>query len=75
MHGKARLHVTQVVSGLDLSGSQSDGGTTADAVEGDFPGMDKDVIQAVHQERAPGVHCHGGIVGHCPEVLQLCHQG
>jgi hypothetical protein len=75
VHREARLHGAQVMSGLDLSGGQGYSGAMIDAMESDVPSADRDVLQAVHQERAPSVHRHGGIVGRHLEVLQLHRQG
>jgi hypothetical protein len=48
MHREAHLHNAQVMSGLDLSDGQGNGGTTTHAMESNLPSMDRDVLQAVH---------------------------
>jgi len=44
-------------------------------VDGDLPGAVGDVLQAVHQQVASGVHRSCGVVRRMVENLNLCLQG
>ena len=61
--------------GTDLHHSQSSCSPLLDTVGGDLPGAVGDVLQAVHQQVASGVHRGGGAVHRLVEGLNLCLQG
>ena len=58
-----------------LRHSQSNCSHLSDTVGGDLPGTVGDVLQAVHQQVASGVHRGGGAVHRLVEAQNLCLQG
>lgn len=72
---EAVVHRAELVAGLQLSCSKAVGDAIADAVESDLLGAGLDVLEAIHQQVAPGVHRIGGVGCRQLEFLQLRCQG
>ena len=61
--------------GTGLHHSTSSCSPLPDTMGGNLPGTVGDVLQAVHQQVASGVHRGGGAVRRLVEDLNLCLQG
>ena len=70
-----RLQKEKIVPGTGLSHSQSSCSPLPDTMGGDLPGTVGDVLQAVHQQVASGIHRGGSAVRRLVEGLNLCLQG
>lgn len=64
------LHGAEIVPGLELGGGQRDGRAATNALEGDLPSAEGDVLQTELQGLAPHIHRCSGIVRHQVEILQ-----
>ena len=57
-HREAWLHGAKVMPGLDLRHSQGHHRAATNAVKGDLLDARRDILQAVVEERAPGIDGH-----------------
>ena len=74
-HWETSLHGMELVPSLDLCRGQRHRRTMTNAVEGDLPNADRDVLETSADKGTPGIDGVYGRIRRQLERFQLCCQG